>query len=102
MDPRRYSLQAILEELLGNDQVYFQPPENVSMQYPCIVYNRDNAHRSSADNHGYLYVPRYLVTLISRDPDNPAVEAVARLPQVSALRSFLADGLTHDVFELYY
>ena len=97
---QRLKLHEILVAAQGSNNVYFQPKENVVMEYPCITYGRDNAYRAAADNHGYIYKARYLVTLISRDPDNPVVETVARLPLVSALRSFVADGLNHDVFEL--
>lgn len=103
---RREPLQTLLEEIHtaanGNDNVYFQPPENFKMEYPCIRYSRDNAYRASADNHGYIYSPRYQLILISRDPDNPVVEKIARLPLANALRSYEANGLHHDIFQLYF
>lgn len=97
---RRQQLSDLLHELAPN--VYFQPDENASMQYPCIVYSRDGAHRVSADNAGYRRVQKYQVTLIDRDPENPAVETLGLLPLCTPTRSFRADGLNHDVFELYY
>lgn len=99
---RRLELQSLLEDILGSDNVYFQPPENVVMQYPCIVYGRDGAHRVSADNSGYRRVQRYQVTVIDRDPENPVIEKLGLLPRCSDGRSYVADGLNHDVFELYY
>jgi len=72
------------------------------MQYPCIVYGRDGAWRVSADNAGYRRVQKYQVTLIDRKPNNPAVETLGLLPLCTDDRSFKADGLNHDVFELYY
>lgn len=98
---RRLELQAILEAIVPN--VYFQPPDNIMMQYPCIVYGRDlGAYKAFADNTGYRLVPRYQVTLISRDPDHPGFDQLGLMPLCSHLRSFVADGLTHDVFELYH
>lgn len=95
--------QTLLEEILGSRNVYFQPPENVVMQYPCIVYSRDGAFRIFADNTGYRRVPRWQVTVIDRDPDNPAVEKLGLMPLCSdVIRSFVTDGLHHDVFELYH
>lgn len=99
---RRLQLQTLLEEILGSDEVHFQPPPEVTMVYPAIVYGRDGASRISADNAGYRRVQRYQVTLIDRNPDNPAVEKLGLLPRCSDVRSFKADGLNHDVFELYY
>jgi hypothetical protein len=37
----RLQLQTLLETL--TEHVYFQPPENLKVQYPCIVYQRDFA-----------------------------------------------------------
>lgn len=99
---RRLVLQSLLEDILDSENVYFQPPENVMMQYPCIVYSRDGASRIFADNAGYRRVQRYQVTLISRDPEHPALEKFGRLPLCSDSRSYVTDGLNHDVFELYH
>ena len=38
----RERLSAILHEVLGSDNVYYQPPESVKMKYPAIVYTRDS------------------------------------------------------------
>ena len=34
----RLDLQALLEDLLGSRNVYYQPPESDKMNYPAIVY----------------------------------------------------------------
>ncbi len=44
----RLQLQSLLSEITEN--VYFQPPNNVQMQYPCIVYMRDGSYVKFADN----------------------------------------------------
>ena len=37
-------LQEVLQGILGNDgKAYFQPPENLKLKYPCIVFER-NVH----------------------------------------------------------
>lgn len=102
MGQRREQLQAVLEAAQGSENVYFEPPETVRMQYPCIVYSRENPHKTYADNQGYIYEQRYSLTLISRDADNPVVDTIGRMPKASWLRGFKADGLNHDVLELYY
>ena len=38
----RPNLQAKLEEILGNKNVYFQPPESLKLNFPAIVYKRSN------------------------------------------------------------
>ena len=99
---RRLQLQTLLEGIEGVEKVYFQPPHNVQMIYPCIVYKRDNARTDHADNGAYLYNQRYQVTAMDRDPDGPMVLALAKLPQCVFVRHFTADELNHDIFTLYF
>jgi hypothetical protein len=97
----RLQLQSLLEELLGSPNVYFQPPANVQMQYPCIVYKRDRADTKFAGNNPYRYTKRYLVTVIDRNPDSAIPDKIAALPKVAHERFFVADNLNHDVFTLF-
>lgn len=101
MDPR-LQLQDLLESILGSENVYFQPPANVLMQYPAIVYQRDNADTTFAGNNPYRYVKRYQVTVIDRDPDSKIPDKVAALPMCTHNRFFRANNLNHDVFTLYF
>lgn len=98
----RYLLQTILEKTLGSSHVYFQPPTNVKLTYPCIVYKRDDAETLFAGNLPYRYTKRYQVTVIDRDPDSGIPDKVAALPMCTYLRFFTADDLNHDVFYLYF
>lgn len=97
---QRQLLQALLEAITPN--VYFQPPANVAMQYPCIVYARDLVDTRFADNAPYRINQRYLVTVIDRDPDSAIPAQVASLPLCSYDRSYVADNLNHDVFRLFF
>lgn len=99
---RRLDLQAVLVELLGSDNVYFQPPANVTMKYPCIVYRRDNIHTNYADNESYLVTKRYQVTVIDQNPDSELPDKVSKLPACSFDRFFTADNLNHDIFSLFF
>ena len=98
----RLELQTLFEDLLGSDNVYFQPPSNVSMRYPAIVYNRDFISAQFADNVSYARRTRYLVTVIDRDPDSLIPDKVAGLPMTSFVRHFAADSLNHDIFDVYF
>jgi hypothetical protein len=99
----RESLQALLEEILGESaKAYFQPPANVTMTYPCVVYRRDNMDSRFADNVPYVRTRRYQMTVIDRNPDSEIIDKIAVLPMCFYNRSFTKDGLNHDVFVLYY
>lgn len=99
---QRAELQERLVEILGSDQVYFQPPPTVIMSYPCIVYARYNKFTEHADDNPYSHRKRYQVTVIDRDPDSGIPDKVAALPTCAYDRFFTADNLNHDVFKLFF
>jgi hypothetical protein len=99
---RREDLQSLLETLLGSENVYFQPPTNVQMQYPCITYKRNRITPAFADNVPYRLTTQYLVTVIDRDPDTAVIEKIAALPMCLHNRFFTKNQLNHDVFVLHY
>lgn len=99
---RRLELHEILVDILGTRNVYFQPPSNLQMQYPAIVYKREDIATSFAGNNPYRLTRRYRVTVIDRDPDSPLVDKVAHLPGCRYSANFVADGLHHDNFRLYF
>jgi hypothetical protein len=67
----RVQLQTLLEELIGSRNVYFQPPENVKLSYPCIIYSRGNIGKTQfADDIPYLHKTRYMVIVIDANPDS--------------------------------
>ena len=96
----RLDLQDIFEEMASN--VYFQPPTNIKLLYPCIIYKRDQQSNQHADNLPYRSNVRYLVTVVDRNPDSDLPSKVAALPMCSFSRAYAADNLNHDVFNLYF
>lgn len=100
---QRLDLHVILESLLpSGSKAYFQPPANVEMTYPCIVYKRDDADTQFANNAPYIVKKRYQVTVIDRDPDSGIPDKVAALPTCVFERAYAKSNLNHDVFNLYF
>jgi len=99
---QRLELQTLLEGLLESDNVYFQPPENLQMEYPCVIYMRDFARTEFADNRPYRYKKRYQVTHIGRDPDSPIPDRLAEVPMSTFERHFTANNLHHDIFTIFF
>jgi hypothetical protein len=95
-------LQTLLEGVLESGNVYFQPPSNLAIKYPCIVYALDNAKTEFAGNLPYSRAKRYQVTVIDRSPDTLIPDKVALLPMSSMNRVFTADNLHHYVFNMYF
>lgn len=99
----RLQLHDLLEAALPvGGKVYFQPPDNVTMTFPCIVYKRDFEDVKYADNVLYQDTKRYQVTVIDEDPDSDIPDKVRKLPLTSFQRFFVVDQLNHDVFNVYF
>lgn len=98
----RISLDNILRNCLDSNSVYYNPPENIKMHYPCIVYDRDDSYTSRADDILYHKMKRYRITVIDRDPDSEIPDIIEELPYCNFDRSYKTDGLCHFVFTLYY
>jgi hypothetical protein len=96
----RLQLHELLETFTEN--VYFQPPTNIELKYPCIVYHRDYAETEFADNRPYNHTLRYMVTVIDRDPDSDIPAKIAALPKSLYNRFFTVDNLNHDVYRVYF
>ena len=98
----RIELQTKLEELLGSSNVYYQPPENLKMSYPAIVYSLDDIKRTSADDVAYLQTRCYEIIVIDKKPDNVVIDKILNLPLCDFDRHYVADNLNHYVFTLYF
>lgn len=107
---RRTLLQTELEGYFSADprvedpseHVSFQPDESSVILYPHIVYSRDPAYKTHADNIRYLHTDKYEMTYIDRKPDSPVFDELEKRPYCLHKASFVEDGLHHDVFDLYY
>lgn len=96
----RLQFQTLLETICS--RVYFQTPEDILMEYPCIVYQRDPGSSKFANNRPYHYEQQYEVKLISRSPDTDIFGKLAALPKSTHARFFVSDNLNHDVFSIYF
>ena len=99
---KRIELQNLLEEILGSENVYFQPPATLQMKYDCIRYERSKIQSTFADNNPYKFYDRYQLILIYKNPDSELPKKIAKLPMCSHERHYTADNLHHDIFNLYF
>ena len=99
---QRNDLHKILVDILGSNNVYFQPPESIKMRYPCIIYERDGDAARSADNFPYFRTKRYTITVVDKDPDSKIPDKIADIPTAAFNRHFVADNLNHDSYSVYF
>ena len=89
--------------LLGfTDNVYFQPPETMKLNYPAIVYTMSDIRNTFASDEVYKQSHFYELTVIDKSPTSEIVEKVSKLPRVRFNRHFKSDNLNHYVFTIYY
>ena len=115
MERRSDLLIQELKDLLGTDEVYFQPSAGVDqsddeqiiftgMNFPCFVLKRTTAYQPKANDRTYLFRPGYELTYINQDePDPEILEQIGRkFGNCVYQRHFVADNLHHDVFVIYF
>lgn len=98
----RLNLQSKLEELLGNRNVYYQPPETLNMSYPAIRYSLSEPDVKFANDKRYLNTKCYELIVISKLPDPEVVDKILDLPYTSMGRPYPSNNLYHYPIKIYY
>ena len=98
----RLDLQKILEDLLDSKNVYYQPPENLKMNYPAIRYSLVDIEDDYADDMKYKSGKVYDIVVIDKKPDNPVIEKILALPYTDFNRHYISDNLNHDIIKIYF
>lgn len=100
---RQTELKEELIELLGSANVYFEPPDNLKMKYPCFVYELSGMPSLKANNKKYIINNRYMLKYIHKNVDTDMKERILEhFMHCRFERSFVSENLRHDVFELYF
>lgn len=103
-ESNRLQLHEFLCGILESRNCYFSPPSNISMKYPCIIYEEDTNSVRHADDTRYFRKKRYVLTVIDEDPDSKIPEILyhSSLKYLNQDRTYIVDGLNHFVFTIYY
>lgn len=106
LENKRLELHKILKGVLTSNNleanVYFQPPENLKMKYPCIVYTRRYITKNMADNTAYLLDRQYTVTYIDKEANSGVLDSLLALNYCRYMSHAVVDSLNQDTFEIYY
>ena len=101
-EEKRQELHAKMVALLGSKYVYFQPPQNVQLHYPAIIYRREQIDNTSANNDIYMQKIRYEVVVVDSDPTSEIVEKMSKFEHARHTNTYASDGMNHDVFKITY
>ena len=102
----RIELQEKLKDILGSDQVYYEPPETVKMHYPAIVYSLSRMHNRGANNHTVYqrydsYTVMYITKSVEQTRNGSVPEQLLALDGAVFDRTYVMDNLHHYVFTIY-
>ena len=98
----RVELDRILRSTLGTSNVYFDPPESFKLKYPCIVYSLGSHYEVFADDKRFINMKRYTLTYITQNADDPMVDTLEQLRYCHLSRPYVADGLFHYAYDIYF
>lgn len=83
--------------------VYFQPPENLKMKYPCIVYSRSTDFTIRSNDILYLATRRYDLTLIGFKVTDETCDRIREyFPMCDITQHYVADNLNHTKIKVYF
>ena len=103
----RSDLQTLLEGIMTNlefdpDEVYFQPPPDVELSYPAIIYTESKHDVLYADNDKYRMFKQYDIQIIDKNGDCVIPDEIEKLEYCSFDRLFISDNLYHWNYTLFY
>ena len=100
---RRLEFREELQEVMGSNKLYFQPPNGTKLTYPCAIYELQNIDIRNANDAVYRYRKKYRVLIIDPNPDTEYIEPMLKqFPRIFFDRFYTADNLNHYVFSIYY
>ena len=100
---KRVDIQEKFKFLLGSNNVYYQPPANLKMKYPAIVYSLDGLDVKRFDNTKLINKNCFSVTHIYRNESENLVETMLKnFEYISFDNRSIVDGIYNDHYTIYW
>ena len=103
-DATRLFLHGLLQSAFPNTSIYYRPPGNILLEYPCIIYEKKAHEPAFANSYPYAIGVRYQVTLLSKLPGNSNTQVIFGLANQGVIvidsDSYESDDVVHDVFTI--
>ena len=94
-------LLRLLQQVVQPNPVYFQPPENLKIGYPAVVFHLSKIEIDRASDVPYKGAKEYSVTFITKDPEPDVIDEILKIPYSSLDTTYISDGMNHFVFTVY-
>lgn len=91
----------LLQKAVNHNRVYFQPPENLKIGYPAVIFHLSKVKLDHADDVPYKGAREYSVTLITKEPEPEVLDEILTIPYTTLDTTYIVDGMNHFVFTTY-
>lgn len=101
-EEKRIKFHNKLISILGNNNVYYNPPSTIKIHYPCIIYKLKDIMTNRASNKVYSLDHVYEVSLIgTKVTDDTKDKLMTNIPYCEFNNSYISDNLYHYVYTIY-
>lgn len=95
---KRKQLHAKLK--MASNNVYFNPPANIQLKYPCIIYHLSNTQSLFAENSRYQTQYNYRLTVLDTAADSELVVKLLEIfPTMDIVSQHISDRLYHTYLD---
>ena len=99
----RSELQTLLENLDTRiKKVYYQPPDDSKMVFPCVLYEFSAEKPNYANNRKYRNRIAYTVTVVDSSPEPTILVKMGELPLCKHVAHYTKNNKNYDVYQLYF
>ena len=102
MEVNRLELHEFLSGVMSacgeEPHLYFQPPETVKLEYPCIIYRLATMTSDYADDDPYRIRIAFDITYITRSPTSNVPSSLVKAHKFAFDRYYVSDNLHHYTY----
>nr|DAU82555.1 MAG TPA: tail completion protein [Caudoviricetes sp.] len=80
--------------------LYYNPTEQTTLKYPCILYRRKAIRQRHADNIRYHTHEEYQITVIDKRVDTPVVDALLDEQYCYYNSEFVNSNMIHTILTI--
>lgn len=88
----------VMEDAGEEPNLYYQPPESIHLNYPCIIYQLKGLDSTYANDNPYIQKVSFEATYITRSSTSSVITNLGKLSCSKFDRYFVTDNLHHYVY----
>jgi hypothetical protein len=91
-------LSSIMEDSGEEPHLYFQPPETIKLEYPCMVYHLKTLTSRKANDKPYHKIIGFDITYITRSPASSVPSRMLSEQYMNFDRYYTSENLHHYAY----